>query len=215
MKDMISVFDQITLPVGLRLGVSKPMDPSHLFPAEAEAMRQAVPRRQAEFAGGRVAARTAMGQDLALPVSADRTPIWPAGVTGSISHTDDMCIAIAGASTRFAAVGIDLEPNVALPPELVREVLTPQESAAALKAKQVFSAKEAVFKAHFMLVRKMYGFQAMAVSLETGRAQFRETSETRGWPDAHKQDLQFQQWVDDRYILSLCIIPTAAGGDDV
>jgi 4'-phosphopantetheinyl transferase EntD len=112
-------------------------------------------------------------------------------------------------------VGIDLEPNVSLPPELVREVLTPEESAATLNAKQVFSAKEAVFKAHFMLARKMYGFQAMAVSLDTGRARFRETSETAGWPSTYKQDLQFQQWVDDHYILSLCIIRTVAGGDNV
>ena len=49
----------------------------------------------------------------------DRVPIWPDDLVGSITHTD-LCAAAAVArrDQGFVAIGIDLEPADALPPEL-------------------------------------------------------------------------------------------------
>lgn len=206
MKDMSHILDQIDLPVGLRMAVSPPLDPRHLFAEEAAAMTRAVPSRQMEFAGGRVAARRALGCDVALPVTQDRTPLWPEGRTGSISHCEDICLAVAGDTAKIAAVGIDIEPNRPLPTDLADEILSDEDLDDPALATHVFSAKEAVFKAHFMCARRMYGFQALSASLDQGIARFLDVDEIRDLPSALKTDLQFRQWSDAAHIVSLCVI---------
>ena len=71
-----------------------------LLPPEAQAIDHAVPKRRREFTAGRTAARRACARlgvwAGALPVAADRTPVWPEGVVGSISHSDLSCAVLAG-----------------------------------------------------------------------------------------------------------------------
>ncbi len=59
-----------------------------IFP---ESLSKAVHKRKAEFLAGRVIVREAMGM-MALPIvdisiGTNRTPCWPEGVAGSISHS--------------------------------------------------------------------------------------------------------------------------------
>src|SRR5690606_13013148 len=58
-----------------------------LLPAEIAAAR---PRRRAEYAAGRIAARAALrrltGQAALIGMGPDRLPLWPKGTIGSISH---------------------------------------------------------------------------------------------------------------------------------
>jgi hypothetical protein len=76
-----------------------PGDVSQLFPTEETHIQAAVAKRRAEFAAGRVCARSALaelGAPLApLGVRPDRSPDWPAGLTGSITHTQGFCGAVA------------------------------------------------------------------------------------------------------------------------
>ncbi len=62
-----------------------------LLPEERQFLIKAVPKRIHEFAGGRACARAALSQigygGVAVLRGADRAPIWPAGATGSITHT--------------------------------------------------------------------------------------------------------------------------------
>ena len=151
-----------------------------LYPEEFEAIRKAVPRRQREFAAGRQAARQAMAQigwrPAAIPSAADRSPIWPEGLTGSISHTGHVCVAVVGAHKDVHAIGIDLENDVSMDPALWRTICTPAEGAfvntqpAGMRGRLVtwlFSAKEAFYKWQYPRTRRMLEFQDVCVTLSS------------------------------------------------
>ena len=104
-----------------------------LFPAEIEALRTAGPRRRAEFAAGRSCARAALATlgvaaGLILPGPAGQ-PLWPAGVTGSITHCAGYQACAVARTADVAAIGIDAEPDAALPPGLIEKIATSPERA--------------------------------------------------------------------------------------
>lgn len=149
-------------------------EPAH--PDEATAVARAVPSRQAEFAAGRAAARQALRAlghpAVAIPASPNRLPLWPAGISGSISHSAGIAVA---ALRRGAPLGLDVEPDEGLDPDLWPVICGPDELAAlpildrGHYVRQVFSAKEAAYKAQFPLTGTLIGFDAMTVRLtETG-----------------------------------------------
>ena len=84
-----------------------------LYPEEALALGSAVKQRRCEFASGRRCARAALdrvgGPHISIPVGARRNPVWPLGFVGSISHSQDLCCAIAARRSDFASLGIDVE----------------------------------------------------------------------------------------------------------
>ena len=146
------------------------------YPDEAAAVARAVPSRQAEFAAGRAAARQALrllGQPAAaIPAGPNRLPLWPAGISGSISHSAGIAVA---ALRRGAPLGLDVEPDEGLDPDLWPVICSPEELAAlpildrGHYVRRVFSAKEAAYKAQYSLTRTLIGFDAMTVRLsETG-----------------------------------------------
>jgi 4'-phosphopantetheinyl transferase EntD len=130
-----------------------------LFPEERAAVYGAVPRRQREFATGRVCAR-AMLRRLGgpnVPILADerRRPIWPVGFVGSITHCPDACVAAVARCSAFAGVGIDVEPDATLDSELWEWICTDAELAWLQEqhadhrgrlARVLFSAKESTYK---------------------------------------------------------------------
>ena len=84
-------------------------DAAHEPPAH---LRRAVSRRVAEFHAGRFCAATALRAlevDGAVATGADRAPIWPAGVVGSITHTNRFAAAAVALDTRARAIGLDTE----------------------------------------------------------------------------------------------------------
>lgn len=153
-----------------------------LMAEEARAMNRALATRRAEFTAGRTAARLAM-QRLGLPLQAipaapDRSPVWPAGLTGSISHTGGLCAAVLSQDATHP-LGLDIEDPAALDPDLWPLVLTPKELTTldllppdqrGSTAKRIFGIKEAAYKAQFPLTGAVIGFQALEVGLETDAA---------------------------------------------
>ncbi len=147
---------------------------------------RSVPRRQAEFFFGRLAARTALAEagHAVRPVGIGpmREPLWPAPVVGSITHAHGpapgraLAAAVVADRARCAGVGIDIEVAVA-----------DERAAAALAATAVdadelallrrawpelsprrlltlaFSAKESFYKGVFDAVREFLGFDAVRV----------------------------------------------------
>ncbi len=153
-------------------------DPQLLWPTERATIRQAVPRRQREFAAGRSAAREAMRQigwpPVSIPSAPDRSPIWPDGVVGSIAHTGQACVAIAGRRGRVHAMGIDIEEDRPLEPALWETICTPEElsTVASLPRSgrgrwvtRLFCAKEAFYKWQYPQTRRMLDFRDVQVSL--------------------------------------------------
>lgn len=122
------------------------------------------PVRRAEFAAGRWCAHRALaaiGADTrTIGRGRRRQPIWPVGMTGSISHAAGLATAVAAPRTSsVASLGIDAEITDAFDEELWPHVLTSSERAACDTADDppsfaasVFCAKEAAFKAVYPLL---------------------------------------------------------------
>lgn len=128
-----------------------------LHPVERALMADMGSVRGSHFAGGRTCARIALAQlGVSGPVTCrtDGAPVWPPGVRGSISHKDDLAIAIVGSDESVSGLGIDLEVAQPLPIPARRGALTPGERArvaaapgdAGVRAQLAFSAKESYYK---------------------------------------------------------------------
>ena len=149
-----------------------------LFPEEAALVAGAVHRRRREFATGRACARGALAQ-LGYPSTpllngAHREPLWPAGVVGSLTHCGGYRAAAVARSGDVRSLGIDAEPDAALPDGVLRSIGLPpeRERLAALPAGPVhwdrllFSAKEAVYKAWFPLARRGLEFHQAEITID-------------------------------------------------
>lgn len=170
------------LPRGVALCCTDPAAgaESALFAEEAAAVARAIPARRAEFAAGRAAAHGAMATLGRAPapvaMAADRAPVWPAGVIGSISHCAGACVAVvATAGAGIEALGVDIEPDADLPEDVraliclpgERDWLARQDAAARGRAARLlFCAKEAAFKMQHALTGEMLGFEAIEVRPE-------------------------------------------------
>ncbi len=161
-------------PPGVAVAAERivPSDASKLWPEEHAAVAGAVPARLAEFVAGRTAARRvllALGQPAqALPMGPDRAAIWPGDIAGSIAHAAGLAVAVGRLE---AALGVDIEEDSALPPDLWPIICSPDElrrlaqSETGRAVRQVFCAKEAVFKAQAQGRRAMFGHESLSVTL--------------------------------------------------
>jgi 4'-phosphopantetheinyl transferase EntD len=154
------------LPTRAAVAAADPLADHHLLPGEAI---HAIPRRLREYAAGRHALRQAMAQlglpAVAIPMNPDRSPALPPGLAASITHSTDACLAAAMTGAR--GLGIDLEPDAPLPSDLATEILTPQEQGQP-DARLIFSAKEALYKAQYPTSLALFGYDAVAITLEPG-----------------------------------------------
>jgi len=173
-----------------------PATAAGLFPAEEAAVRTAGPRRRAEFAAGRRCARAALASlgvpAGPIPPGPAGQPLWPAGLTGSITHCAGYQACAVARTTDVAAIGIDAEPDAELPARLIETVATSSERAwisrqAAVRPsaarpatvrpgagpravcwdRLLFSAKEAAGKLWYPLTGRWPGFHETAIGLAT------------------------------------------------
>ncbi len=170
--------DEVAVEVVNPAGANEPA-----LPEEEALVVRAIDKRVREVRASRHAARRALAR-LGLPAAAivhdaERAPIWPAGVVGSISHTRDLCAVAVARRGRIASVGLDVERADAMSEALVQRVCTPRELAAlgalgdvAVLAKLVFSAKEAFYKAQHPLTRHFLGFQDVELTLDLAAHRF-------------------------------------------
>lgn len=169
------------LPVAV--AVTRP-DAVHppLFDDEAALIARARPERIAEFTAGRSAAREAMRHLGYAPkpvlATSDRAPIWPQGLTGSISHCADWCIAVLVRDSHARSLGIDIEEDRPLPGDLLDEICSQseiaqlQEAGHLAAAMRIFCAKEAAYKAQYPLTRTLFGFDRLDVTLPADNSAF-------------------------------------------
>ncbi len=147
-----------------------------LFPEERAAVDRAVAKRVREFAQGRHCARQALSRwglgHRAIPQGPGRAPTWPAGMTGSITHTDGYCAAAVAERGVIAALGIDAELLGRADPALWPAICTAHELAELtalpapsrdLRATMIFSAKEAFYKCQYAITGAWVDFQDVEV----------------------------------------------------
>jgi 4'-phosphopantetheinyl transferase EntD len=141
-----------------------------LFPEEELALGDPVEKRRREFVTGRACAREALA-GLGLPPSpigsgTKGEPLWPPGVTGSITHCERYRASAVARSSSVPMLGIDAERNTPLREGVWEQVAHGRERELRdgdsdgghhLDA-VLFSAKEAIFKAWYPLTRRWLGF---------------------------------------------------------
>jgi enterobactin synthetase component D / holo-[acyl-carrier protein] synthase len=157
-----------------------------LFPEEAALVARATEKRRAEFATGRECAREALAAlgigKIPILRGYRGAPQWPAGVAGSITHCAGYCAAAVARTRNVASIGLDAEPNVALPGGVLEMVSQPAERARLRDLAGVrpgiawdcllFCAKEAVYKAWFPLTGRWLGFADADIAINAADGTF-------------------------------------------
>lgn len=151
----------------------------------------ATPQRRLEYLASRAAAHAllrAQGCAIAEVTSAaDRAPRWPAGFTGSITHSPTLACVVVRPAAQCRSLGIDaqdlLDPRSA--DDVAMRCLRPGElqgsgQVTAMSQREqltlLFSAKEAFFKCVYPLVGRPFGYldaQVHALDEASGRLQVR------------------------------------------
>lgn len=153
-------------------------------------IQSAVKKRRAEYLASRMLTRevfTRLGQpDFILSNAADRSPLWPAGVQASLSHSTG--IVVLAATKQPLCIGVDVEQQMsATTAEETTEMLMGSAERSCLQrlpldfplaATLLFSLKESVYKALWpQLYQPMdfYHAELVDVDLAAQRATLRLT----------------------------------------
>lgn len=152
-------------------------------PEESARAAAQMPHRKAEFLTGRTYARRAL-RALGIEAGtigshADRSPIWPEGAVGCLSHTKDYCgVVVAKAWPQpggYRSLGLDIETPGRISEAVGLKTFTEAERAyldtvpEALRQERmcaIFCAKEAFYKLQFPITKAWVGFQDVEVRLE-------------------------------------------------
>ncbi|HVU03803.1 MAG TPA: 4'-phosphopantetheinyl transferase superfamily protein [Polyangiaceae bacterium] len=156
---------------------------SELLPEEAVGLPHAHPLRLLEYRGGRHAAREAqrklgVTEVRSVPRAMDRSPVWPAGLVGSITHTRRSTWGFCGAAVArerdVRGIGVDVEVDDPLDRQLWDRVLLDSEKDEIERrperehgylGKLLFSAKESVYKCQHPLSHQFLEFHDVEVLL--------------------------------------------------
>ena len=174
-------------------------------------------KRTREFNAGRWCAANVLGELKVtgeVGVAEDRSPIWPTGITGSISHSDLFVWCLAGRTDSLVSIGIDTEPVVdeATLKHLRNEILSDQEMQIGLDAgynefesfTAIFSAKECFYKCAYQLQPVFIGFhdvEVVAMDNQTIRLEMSSDS-----PNQIKElrTMQVEYLIQDQNVFTAC-----------
>ena len=141
-----------------------------------EHISKAATKRKAAYLAGRFATRLLLENENScsyVGIHADKSPLWPDGIVGSISHTDFSAIAVISRNVQCHP-GVDIE---FLNPKNLRGaefLITNSAERALLHGLNikyelalliVFSAKESLFKSLYPSVNKWFGFDEASITL--------------------------------------------------
>lgn len=133
-------------------------------------------KRKAEFLAGRLAvshliSRRFNVQNSYVAIGDDRSPVWPTGLIGSISHTSNTAVCLLGLQSKISLLGVDIEDRMSS--QTVDDikgivVSAKEERRCALCLSLalndviaiVFSAKESLFKSLYPKVLAYFDFFA-------------------------------------------------------
>ena len=166
-------------PPVLTLSATPEMWSGTLLPEEEACLSpRAIAKRRREFTAGRVCARAALLRlgirDFPLLAAPDRSPVWPPGIVGSLSHSADYCGVAVARRDLVAGVGLDVEQARPLEGRVVSIICTPAEIRrldtlpdlpAGLWAMIVFCAKESTYKCWHPLTRIFLDFHDVEIDL--------------------------------------------------
>jgi 4'-phosphopantetheinyl transferase EntD len=194
---------QALLPAMVAVGWADTRLDYPLMPGEG--LARAAPARLREYAAGRSAARGAMILLGVTPAAIlrgdDRAPIWPTGITGSITHTKTD--ALAAVTQTRSLLGIDMERDGRVTADLWPTIL--REGEDTTQATLIFAAKEAVYKAQYPLTRALFDFHRLHIRIDGARFYARFCADTG--PIAAETIWTGHHCVQDGLILTAVHIP--------
>jgi 4'-phosphopantetheinyl transferase EntD len=150
-----------------------------LTPAELRPLDRSIDSVRRASGAARIVAKTLLAEfgvsaGVELPRSASRAPIWPPGFVGSLAHDAEYAAAAVARSTSLRGVGIDIEPALPLPEELLEMIATHSErkqiNGDLILARLLFCMKEAVYKATHPIDGVFLGHHDVEVSLQSSVA---------------------------------------------
>lgn len=182
-RDVRTVIPEAMLPTGTRCvevhSAAGDLSNFHDLSLEEQALvANAVDRRKADFGDSRWCAHRAMSEfveDQPIMRGERGMPVFPDGVTGSLTHTDGYRAAIVGRSSRWRSLGIDAEPDGPLPEGVFNTIALPAEQRRIRRTtrhtglrdldKVLFSAKESTYKAWFPLTHRFLDFDQADIDI--------------------------------------------------
>jgi 4'-phosphopantetheinyl transferase EntD len=198
---------------------------AELLPQESAFIARAAESRRREFATARACARAALAglgrpADPVLP-GPGGAPQWPDGVTGSITHCPGYRAAAVGLTRDIASLGVDAEPNEALPDHGMLELIALDQERVRLDElalarpgicwdRLLFCAKESVYKAWYPLARCWLGFDSADIVIDPHGGTFTSRLLVQG-PLVNGVPLTQMsgRWLADNGLLSTAVVVAA------
>ena len=164
-----------------------------------------------DFLAGRYCAAQAIQEldpacTFPVGIQSDGSPLWPAGIVGSITHTEGFISAAVAKTPGWISLGIDSESiTVSRTQEAAQSIATPDEERRLIRPGDlsnesavilIFSSKESVFKCLHPLVRRPFDSAAIrltAIHFPEGSFEFRLTELLgQGFPIAYHGQGRFE-----------------------
>lgn len=163
---------------------SKDQQALHL--AERSLIEGASAKRQQDFCSGRYCAHRILDKlgYRKVPVLSDShgAPCWPANITGSISHSGGVAMAVAAYKQHVRALGFDIQTYARPFPydtldtlfrlEEKQSILSIQPEFMDLYAYGIFSAKESVFKCCYSAFGCLLEWRDIVITLDWAKGIF-------------------------------------------
>lgn len=168
-----------------------------LWPEEKFYTGGFAPERLQTFSVGRFCARKSMElmgcQAMPIPVGDDRAPVWPAGITGSISHTQGLAGALVCSTGHHASIGLDIERRAVVDRSLWDMLFDEQELqriAGAAEPDELatlyFSLKESYYKMQYPLTRRFLDFRDVRIEDDVNGLWVRRLKSLPGKAPGHR-----------------------------
>ncbi|MFF3616980.1 4'-phosphopantetheinyl transferase [Streptomyces sp. NPDC002580] len=196
-------------------------------PAEAASLRSMAPARRREFANGRYCAHRALHRlgtpAVAIPAGDRGAPQWPDQVVGSITHCPGYTAAVVARRTRISALGIDAEPHLPLPEDVLEFVARPEEHARVRRLlaerpgvqwdRLLFSAKESVYKTWFPVTGRFLGFHEAGIRIDPEAGTFSAQIPASGGTGPGLPEELTGRWrVSGDLVVTAIAVPAPEGG---
>ena len=175
-------------------------------------------KRNYEFLLGRLAIKDALGSLGNVPAWIERDPLtkapnWPKGITGSLSHSSGLALAVVSDSPPILGLGVDIEKaNRTIDPKIERHICTQDESEDlhslhsenfAIRLLLTFSAKESLYKCFYgKIPTNLLRFKNVSLKWESN-------TWTADWKFPHKRKYLMEKiigyWgIDQNWLWTIC-----------
>lgn len=167
----------------------------------------AIRKRRAEYLAGRICASRALSklelENINVSSNTDRSPKWPTGIVGSITHTETTAAAIVAHNKIVSALGIDYENilSVVNANEIKDQIINSNENRNSYSVTHnlnifvtlLFSAKECLYKALYPHVKIFLNFHDLtAIRVDTNTLTLRLCVDYGRWCKGVEIDIYYK-----------------------